>query len=107
MTREEFEDKLKNGTFSEDELKDVRWGDLDIEEEFYNDFKIVDTIEDPDLDRWSRPVSVIFNYKDKFYELNYSEGLTEYQDDLYYGQPYEVKCIEKQVIVKDYIKVED
>lgn len=102
MTREEFEDKLYNGKFTERELHDLRWFDIDIEEDAYNNLKSIDTIESSDLNRWTRFVSFIFSYKDEYFCLDYQEGLTEYQDDIFDSQPYKVKKVEKQVTVIEF-----
>lgn len=40
--------------------------------------------------RWSRSVNVIKQVDDRFFSINYEEGLTESQDNEYYEQPEEV-----------------
>lgn len=102
MTREEFEDKLYNGKFTERELHDLRWFNIDLEEDVYNDLKSIDELADAELDRWSRSASFIFQYKDEYFCLDYQEALTELQEDYYDRQPYKVKKVEKQITVIDW-----
>ena len=40
--------------------------------------------------------------KDEYFCLDYQEGLTEYQDDIFDSQPYKVKKVEKQVTVIEF-----
>lgn len=101
MDVKEFEDKLKNKTFSEEELRDFCWQNLD--EKINENLKHIERIEDSDLNRWTRNVSDILKYKDKYYRIDWQEGLTEYQEDYYGEQPYEVKKIEKQITVTDWV----
>lgn len=63
---------------SEKELRDLQ----------YN-FHEVDSIYG-DNRRWSRSVRSIFEIGDRFFALDWEEGLTEYQEDEYYNQPVEV-----------------
>lgn len=40
--------------------------------------------------RWTRYMSSIFQVADKFFEIDWEEGLTEEQEDMYNNQPYQV-----------------
>ena len=48
--------------------------------------------------RWTREVSSILKLCGHLFELDWDEGLTEYQDDVFFGLPYEVIKEEKQVM---------
>ena len=76
----DIEQKILQGiTLTEKEVKDI----------IYKEYKNIQVIEengDEDLDRWTRPVEVIFQYKDNFYSLYYQQGLTEYQENEYPAQ---------------------
>ena len=50
-----------------------------------------------DNNRWQRSVETIFKIGDKLFELDYYQGLTEYQDNSYPNQPYEVFKHTKEV----------
>ena len=47
--------------------------------------------------RWTREVSSILKLCGHLFELDWDEGLTEYQDDVFLDLPYEVVKEEKQV----------
>ena len=50
-----------------------------------------------DNSRWSRNIVSIIKLKDKYFKVCWEEGLTEYQENSYIYQPYEVKLQEKEV----------
>jgi len=54
--------------------------------------------------RWSRSVSSIIKLLDRYFYLNWEEGLTEMQENKFYDQPYEVKkhTYEKTIIVTEW-----
>ena len=101
MEIEEFENKLKNKTFTENELQEIIENYLFTNEGDKIPYEIVDTIYNNELNRWSRDAQTIIKYKDKYYSILWKEGLTEYQDNEFYKQPYEV--IKKtKIIEQDY-----
>lgn len=101
MEIEEFESKLKNKTFTEEELQELVQDYLFTNQGDKIEYEIIDTIYDDELNRWSRNVQTIIKYKNKYYSILWEEGLTEYQDNGFYEQPYEV--IKKtKVIEQDY-----
>lgn len=101
MEIEEFESKLKNKTFTEEELQELVQDYLFTNQGDRIEYEIMDTIYDDELNRWSRNVQTIIKYKNKYYSILWEEGLTEYQDNGFYEQPYEV--IKKtKVIEQDY-----
>ena len=46
--------------------------------------------------RWSRSVESICKVGDRYFMVDWEEGLTENQDDGYYDQPIEVKLFEEE-----------
>ena len=50
-----------------------------------------------DSGRWTQGVSTIIDIGDQLYRIDWSRGLTEYQDNEFYHQPYKVEKIEKVV----------
>lgn len=101
MEIEEFESKLKNKTFTEEELQELVQDYLFTNQGDRIEYEIMDTIYDDELNRWSRNVQTIIKYRNKYYSILWEEGLTEYQDNGFYEQPYEV--IKKtKVIEQDY-----
>lgn len=48
--------------------------------------------------RWSRAITKVFKINDRYFMVDYDEGLTEYQENEYYDQPTEVALIQEQVI---------
>lgn len=79
--------------FSEDELID-----------FIDEYEV--TREYGENRRWSRSVTSICEFDNKFYAIDWDEGLTEMQPDEYYDfQPYPVKPIEKQITVVEWVKI--
>ena len=89
--------------FKKDFLRDVLWGDSE------EATQIEDTLED--TSRWSELRTMIFKFKEKCYMANYSQGLTEMQDE----QPVqydddEIECrevepYEETVVVKKWREV--
>lgn len=59
--------------------------------------------------RWSRTNTTIFSIKDRFFSVYWEEGLTEYQENEFDNQPFEVKknTYEKTITVTEWVKLED
>ena len=104
MEIEEFESKLKNKTFTEEELQELVQDYLFTSQGDRIPYEIIDTIYDSELNRWSRNVETIIKYKNKYYSILWEEGLTEYQDNYFYEQPTEV--IKKTKIIEQNYWVE-
>lgn len=56
--------------------------------------------------RWSRNVNTISKIGDRYFSINWEEGLTESQENDYYDYPTEVekKTYEKTITVTEWIK---
>ena len=68
----------KGEQFTEKELRDIRWS-----------FKEIDTSYGENR-RWSRSARTILEIGDRYFALDWEEGLTEYQEDEFYNQPIEL-----------------
>lgn len=47
--------------------------------------------------RWTRSVSSIVELEGELWQIDWEQGLTEYQESLYEEQPYRVKKVKKTV----------
>jgi integrase len=96
--REHFEEimvkKILDGEkLSEKELRKITGFEIDREE--------------GENRRWSRTVTSILHMCGRYFALVWEEGLTEYQDNEYYNQPYEVvkKTYQKTITVTEWVEV--
>lgn len=106
ITKKDFENKLYNKSFSQEELENLLWLDFQcIDDEL--DLQGIDEIKDNYLNRWSRPASFIFIYNNEFFEIDYDEGLTELQKNCNFSQPYKVQKIEKQITITEWEEIKD
>lgn len=57
--------------------------------------------------RWSRSVITISEIGERFFSTYWEEGLTEYQENEYYGQPVEVEKVtyEKTITVTEWKEI--
>lgn len=57
--------------------------------------------------RWSRTVTTIVELCGRFFSIDWEEGLTEYQENEFYNQPFEVRkeTYEKTITVTEWVKV--
>lgn len=97
--KENFEEivliKIDNGEkLTEDEIKTLVWEFKEINREY------------GEKGRWTRVVTSIIEIKDRTFAIDWEEGLTEYQENEYYYQPYEVKLhsYEKTIVVNEWVK---
>lgn len=96
----DIENKIINGEeLTEKELKYCAWGEVG---------EYIDEIEGYDH-RWTKDMSAIFKIGDQLYRIDWEQGLTEYQENEYWEQPYKVRREEKIVTttVVSYVAVED
>lgn len=95
MTNKEFLERYdKKEKFSESELEEL---------EYFGEG--IDRIEGANR-RWTRTIKNIFKVEDRYFALEFEEGLTEMQDNMYYNQPYEVEKVFEEIttVVINYIK---
>lgn len=65
----------------------------------------VDEIEG-DSGRWTQYVQTIIDIDGALWAIDWHRGLTEYQENEFYNQPYRVVKQERQVIITEYVAVE-
>lgn len=90
-----FLEKYDHGEeFDEEELKELRW-ELEEVATSYGENR-----------RWSRTVTNYFKVGDRYFSLDWEEGLTEYQPDEFFEQPVEVEKYEHEetIIVTNWIE---
>ena len=90
--QEDFEDKVLNKItnhedFSEQELKKM-----------FDQLEEVDIVEGA-CGRWYQEISTIFKVKNKYIQLDWLRGLTEYQPNEFDNNPYEVIPEETTVVI--------
>lgn len=86
--------KIDNGEkLTEEELKEIVW-DYDVESSY------------GDNRRWTRSVSTVVSMCGRYFMVDWKEGLTEYQENEFWEQPYEVerKEYEKTIKVVEWVK---
>ena len=61
--------------------------------------------ENKDWGRWTMGMYTVSKLKDRYFAINWEQGLTESQDDYFYEQPVEVMphTYEKTMTVTEYI----
>lgn len=70
------------------------------DEEEWEGFKVISK-DITDTSRWAVHHSLIFSFEGKFYQTNYREGATEYQDESpFEHDPDEIECKEVKPVQK-------
>lgn len=65
-----------------------------------DDYELI-TIEDGEDDRWTRGMDTIFKLgEDEYWCIPWRKGLTEYQEDELWDDPYRVKKVVKTIQVE-------
>lgn len=86
---EEIYKKLQNKEMlSEEEIESLVWDSEQVYEEAGKDH------------RWQKEMFTVVKVENKFYGICWMKGLTEYQENEYYEQPFEVGCENKTEVVK-------
>ena len=90
MTTKEFLDRYDNqDILTEDELRDLWWGDL-----LNVEIPVVGKEEYGEPDRWNTYVSKVIQIEDRYFMVYRYEANTEYQETNYDTQPEEVEPYE-------------
>ena len=65
--------------------------------------------EPGDNRRWTRTVTSIIKLCERYFSIDWEEGLTEYQDNEFYNQPYEVRREEevKTIVVVNWVRMDE
>ncbi len=103
MTVKEFLTRYDNEeNFTEDELKDIYWGDFEGDEWSEEVDEEID-----EKRRWSQFVYKYVKIGGRYFCLTADIGLTEYQDNEYNYQPFEVRPVEKIITVTEWVAIDD
>ena len=57
--------------------------------------------------RWTQDVQTIIDIDGELWAIDWDRGLTECQENEFYNQPYRVVKREKQIVVTEYVALED
>lgn len=73
--------------FTDSELNDLVWEMEEVETKYGENR------------RWYRKVTTIFKVEDRYFAVEWDEGLTELQENEFYKQPYEVYPEEETKVI--------
>ncbi len=105
-----FQKKIDDGIFTDFELQCINNDYLEAIEDFEEvEIVIMDRQYDENshMEMSSRGATTVFKFKNRFYAIDWEQGLGKYSEDYFEKQPYEVKRQEELRIVARYIKEED
>lgn len=98
-------EKLYQGeVLLEKELKAIALGWGYTEKEI-GDYEFVNEIEG-ELNRWTQDMRTIFRVDDDYWCIPWQRGLTEYQENEFYDQPYRVAPKTEQIVVTRYERMD-
>lgn len=87
MIEKDYLEKILNGEeLSEQEISDLLDYEIDCQE--------------GDCGRWQMSVKSIIKLCDRYFAIDWERGLTEMQENDFYNQPYEVKKVEYEKVIK-------
>lgn len=98
MTNEDFLRRYDaSDNFDEYELSQMAFGEVG---------KYVCKTEG-DTHRWTTDIQTVFSVGDRFFALDWSQGLTERQENEYWNQPYEVRMEqhEETIVVTNWVPI--
>jgi glutamine cyclotransferase len=99
MTVNEFLQRYDNkDTFTEDEIHDLYCGDIE------GEIEEIEEIEGEHY-RWVYCNTKILKMQDRYFDVSAYIGLTEMQDNEYTIQPFEVRPVEKVVVVTSWEEI--
>ena len=88
-------EKLKSGNkLSEGEIKTLVYDGVEVDE------------VEGGSGRWTQHIQTIIDIDGDLWAIDWNRGLTEYQENEFYDQPYRVVKQEKQVVITEYVAVE-
>ena len=85
---------------SEKELKALVCGNAK------DDYKIVTELEG-ESSRWTKIMDTIIKVGEDYWDIPWEHGLTEYQEDEFWEQPFRVKPVEEVVTVTNWVSLEE
>lgn len=94
-------EKILNGQeLTSKEIESLVYGDYDEET-----IEFVEELEGK-ARRWTKTNGIVLKINDRYFKINYEQGLTECQENAYYSQvAEEVKVVEKQITIREYEKI--
>ena len=99
MTVSEFLQRYDNkDTFTEDEIHDLYCGDIE------GEIEEIEEIEG-EHHRWMYYNTKILKMQDRYFDVTAYLGLTELQDNEYTIQPFEVRPVEKIVVITSWEEI--
>lgn len=94
MTEQEFLNRVNRGKeFDKNELKKLATE---------NNWEI-DRISNGN-GRWEEYMTTIFKVSNRFFAINWEQGLTECQENFYNEQPYEVEPHDKVITITEWVR---
>lgn len=57
--------------------------------------------------RWTREAFTVVKLCDRYFGIDWMKALTEMGEDEFYDQPYEVKQVEKVVVTKEWVPIDE
>lgn len=85
---------------SEKELSALVFADVE------DDCEIV-TESEGEESRWSRTIDTIIKVGEDYWDIPWERGLTEYQENMFWEQPFRVKPVEKVITVTNWVPLEE
>lgn len=79
--------------------------ELNHEEREFCVFSLSFTEEVEEQNRWDTPVRSIFNLDDRLWAIDWSRANTEYQENSFFEDPFEVKAVEKTIVITEYVPI--
>ena len=73
--------------------------------DYIGDYKEIDE-ESYGSGRWTESMSTIIRVGDDLWCVDWEHGLTEYQENEFYKQPYRVEAVKKMIEVTEYKRIE-
>lgn len=58
------------------------------------------SVKEEETLRWAKAMKSIIQLQDRYFCIEWQQGLTEYQEDIFNKQPYEVKKVEYEKVIK-------
>ena len=92
----DFEEKLLAKIDNKEKLSESEISDL----AFYCTFDK----EEGELRRWSRTITSYIKLNERFFKIEWEEGLTEYQEDGFYNQPIEVVQHVENIVIPEHVQ---
>lgn len=71
-----------------------------------DDYEII-TESEGEESRWTRTVDTIIKVGEDYWDIPWERGLTEYQEDEFWEQPFRVKPVEEVITVTRWVPLEE